>query len=103
MMRDDAAARCCKYGFIGVGNMASALIAGLIDTGAVKPDNIMVFDIDASRCTPFTARGAYAAESAAEVCGSCAYSSSSVPSIMSGSAVPSLSIIPSGREIMPLA
>ena len=73
MMRDDAAARCCKYGFIGVGNMASALIAGLIDTGAVKPDNIMVFDIDASRCTPFTARGAYAAESAAEVCGSCAY------------------------------
>lgn len=73
MMRDDAAACCCKYGFIGVGNMASALIAGLIDTGAVKPDNIMVFDIDASRCTPFTARGAYAAESAAEVCGSCAY------------------------------
>ena len=72
-MNNETAACRCKYGFIGVGNMASALIAGLMDTGTVRPDNIMVFDIDGTRCAPFADRGALAAESATQVCASCAY------------------------------
>lgn len=72
-MNNETAACRCKYGFIGVGNMASALIAGLMDTGTVRPDNIMVFDIDGTRCAPFADRGALTAESAAQVCASCAY------------------------------
>lgn len=64
-MNNETAACRCKYGFIGVGNMASALIAGLMDTGTVRPDNIMVFDIDGTRCAPFADRGALTAESAA--------------------------------------
>lgn len=68
-MNNETAACRCKYGFIGVGNMASALIAGLMDTGTVRPDNIMVFDIDGhalrALCGP---RRAYRGERRAGLC-----------------------------------
>ena len=36
-------------GFIGGGNMASALISGFISSGKVSADNIIVFDTDAEK------------------------------------------------------
>ena len=38
-----------KIAFLGGGNMAEALIKGLIAGGAAKPDNILVADVSADR------------------------------------------------------
>ena len=38
-----------NYGFIGTGNLPSAVIRGLITSKAVDPEEICVFDIDASK------------------------------------------------------
>jgi len=35
-----------KYGFFGVGNMASAIIKGMLKNGVTMPDNIFFFDIN---------------------------------------------------------
>lgn len=41
-----------KYslGFIGAGNMASAIIKGAIDKSIISPDDIHVFDTDSNKC-----------------------------------------------------
>ena len=44
-MNNAAFSKKYRYGFIGVGNMASAIISGLINTETVESDNIMMFDI----------------------------------------------------------
>ena len=46
-----------RIGFIGCGNMASAMIGGLIRTG-FAPEHINVFDIDAAKAGAFGERGA---------------------------------------------
>lgn len=38
-----------KVGFIGAGNMAAALMRGLLKSGASKPENIRTADVDAAR------------------------------------------------------
>lgn len=38
-----------KIGFIGAGNMAKAIITGIINKNVVKSDNIIIFDIDNSK------------------------------------------------------
>lgn len=38
-----------KFGFIGGGNMAEALIKGLLQSGRAQPQDIMVFDVDPGR------------------------------------------------------
>ena len=38
-----------KIGFIGAGNMAEAIIKGLTPKDTIKPENIMVFDIDKNK------------------------------------------------------
>ena len=35
-----------KVGFIGTGNIANAIINGIISSGYIKPDNILLFDVD---------------------------------------------------------
>ena len=35
-----------KIGFIGAGNMATAIINGILRQKAEQPDNIFVFDLD---------------------------------------------------------
>src|SRR3989339_2002136 len=38
-----------KIGFIGAGNMAEALIRGIISSGLVKPSDILISDVRAER------------------------------------------------------
>ena len=38
-----------RIGFVGSGNMAEALIKGIISAGVYKPENIFVSDIRAER------------------------------------------------------
>ncbi|WP_435299785.1 pyrroline-5-carboxylate reductase [Timonella sp. A28] len=55
-------------GFIGIGNMASAIIAGLIDGGLVAPHDIVVSSATATRREAFAARtGVRALDSNAQV------------------------------------
>ena len=54
-----------KVGFIGGGNMASALIGGLINSGYAASD-ICLFDTDAEKCAVWKAQGVRVAEDAKE-------------------------------------
>ena len=47
-----------KIGFIGVGNMGSAIAGGLISSDAVNPDDIYVTDKDIKRASDFAKCGA---------------------------------------------
>lgn len=52
-----------KLGFIGGGNIATAIIKGAVATGIVKPTAITVFDIDEKKLAPFTTLGCFTAKS----------------------------------------
>ena len=43
-----------KLGFIGAGNMASAIIGGVIGKGFLAPQEIAVFDVSAAQCEKLT-------------------------------------------------
>lgn len=45
-----------KVGFIGAGNMAQALVAGLIERGTLQPAQVGVFDTDANQLRKVKAR-----------------------------------------------
>lgn len=53
-------------GFIGAGNMASAIINGMLKSGA-DPNGILVFDLDKEKCGAMLAEGIGVAESGASV------------------------------------
>ena len=38
-----------KLGFIGTGNLASAILRGVVSAGVIKPDEIMIYDINAEK------------------------------------------------------
>lgn len=46
-----------KIGFIGGGNMAGALLEGLVDSGKALPENLMVSDTDIKKLERFEKRG----------------------------------------------
>ncbi len=46
-----------KIGFIGAGNMAGAIIEGIISQKVTKPENLGVIDISAEKCAHFKERG----------------------------------------------
>lgn len=53
-----------KIGFIGTGNMGSAIIGGIVESGLTAASDILVFDIDASRSAQIAAKfGALAVSS----------------------------------------
>lgn len=54
-------------GFIGGGNMANAIIGGLIKSGAFTANEIIVYDVDAAKQEALKAKGIIAASSAQQV------------------------------------
>lgn len=50
-----------KIGFIGCGNIATAIIKGALSSGAIKAEDVVVFDIDASKLSAFLGMGAISA------------------------------------------
>lgn len=56
-----------KLGFIGFGNMASAIANGILNAGILKAQDMAIFDINADKAAPLIESGALMAESAADV------------------------------------
>lgn len=52
-----------QLGFIGAGNMATAIINGIISSAALQPQQIAVFDINAEKCEVFAQQGVQVADS----------------------------------------
>ncbi len=62
-----------RYGFIGVGNIATAMAESFIGNGVAKPEDIMMYDIAAERVDKFEARGVRRAAGSREVCEKCGF------------------------------
>lgn len=60
-----------KFGFIGVGNMATAIIGGMLDNNFVSADKIYIYDINVDKCNEFSQRGAVVCDSIISVTESC--------------------------------
>lgn len=56
-----------SIGFIGAGNMASAIIETVYNTGYIKPENIYIYDTDREKIDRFAKCGMIPCGSAAEV------------------------------------
>ena len=56
-----------KIGFIGAGNMASAILAGLLESSAASADRLGVFDPDSARRDAIASKGVTVFESNAEL------------------------------------
>ena len=58
-------------GFIGAGNMATAIINGIVSTETMRPSQIAVFDVNEEKCAYFKQIGVQAASSASELASAC--------------------------------
>ncbi|SDN43214.1 pyrroline-5-carboxylate reductase [Acetanaerobacterium elongatum] len=56
-----------KVGFIGLGNMASAIIGGILAKEVVSPSQICAYDVSSEKCAAFAEKGLSAAKSEQEV------------------------------------
>ena len=56
-----------KIGFIGAGNMATAIIGGMIKADFVAPQLINIFDLDTAKCEDFSSKGVTVLECANDV------------------------------------
>lgn len=56
-----------KFGFIGVGNMATAIIGGMLKADFVAPQLINIFDLDTAKCDEFSQKGVTVVNSANDV------------------------------------
>ncbi|MGI5967116.1 MULTISPECIES: pyrroline-5-carboxylate reductase [Anaerotruncus] len=63
----------CKIGFIGAGNMAGAIINGIVSSGLLKPEEIAVNDVRAAQVESYTSRGFAGCDTIAQLVESCAY------------------------------
>lgn len=57
-----------KIGFIGTGNIATAIFNGITSSGYIKPDCITVFDTNIAKTDYFVKSGAVTASSASALC-----------------------------------
>lgn len=62
-----------KIGFIGAGNMAGAIINGIVKGQSLQPSEIAVCDVSEEKLAEFSARGISAYTSVAALAGACKY------------------------------
>lgn len=62
-----------KVGFIGMGNIASAIIGGITRSGYIKHENIYVFDVNVDKSQPLEYKGAHLCENSVSLVRSCDY------------------------------
>lgn len=60
-------------GTIGAGNMASAIVGGILGCGMIPAGEMMMYDVDAEKLRPFAEQGISAASSSVEVVQNCRY------------------------------
>lgn len=60
-------------GFIGLGNMASAILKGMLLKQIIAPQRITVFDVDKGKCDEYAAKGITIAQSAKQLTESCKF------------------------------
>lgn len=61
-----------KLGFIGTGNLASAILRGVVASGTIKPSEIMIFDINKAKLAELTEElSVFAAKSANDIAVEC--------------------------------
>jgi len=58
-------------GFIGVGNMAGAILDGILSSGIQNPENIMLYDICPEKAQRFVDMGCVMAQSERQLAESC--------------------------------
>lgn len=63
-----------RVGFIGCGNIADAIIGGMVGAGYIKSDRISVYDLDGTKAFRLSSTyGVASANSAADVVNNCKY------------------------------
>lgn len=63
-----------QVGFIGCGNIADAIIGGMVGSGYIKSEKILAYDLDGAKAFRLSATyGVAAAKSAADVVNNCKY------------------------------
>ena len=60
-----------KIGFIGAGNMATAIINGMVSNNVVASDNVYVFDLDTAKLKTMSDKGINTCLNANEVVENC--------------------------------
>ncbi len=60
-----------KIGFVGTGNIATAIFSGVVGSGYIKPNNVYVFDPVVEKTAPFTQKGANLSSSALDLTITC--------------------------------
>lgn len=60
-----------KVGFIGAGNIASAIINGALNAGYIMPEQIYLYDLDATKLSCFSEKGVNLCSSEIELTKSC--------------------------------
>ena len=60
-----------KIGFIGCGNMGGAILMGALESGALKREQIWVYDVSAAAMNKMREQGVNLASSNAELCDQC--------------------------------
>ena len=62
-----------KIGFIGTGNIATAIFNGITSSGYITHNKIMVFDTDSDKAISFLKKGSVLAKSAVDLVTNCEY------------------------------
>ncbi len=62
-----------SVGFIGAGNIATAIIGGAIQSGYITPKNIYIYDVDVKKCENLSIYGVNVSDCVQNLLDSCSY------------------------------